>query len=219
MLCLLLTLIGSKQASAFWGEVPFSGSAHFYAAPRFFNDSVLGSANGFDTWGWPEFGASFGVYELPFRIEPVIGFSYVFKTGNEISTAAGTSIDKFFYQFFTTEIGARWTAWEQSFFPVIPFVQAGMTYRFGRFKKRTSAVGVRTSVVGGDFGGNLTGGAIISFFYDQKRRDDMSSEWELKDFGATLFGSYQPSGLFRHGLGGVNETGGTSFGGGLYFDW
>ena len=84
---------------------------------------------------------------------------------------------------------------------------------------KTSAVDQKSTVWGGDFGGMFTAGTMLSFFRNAARRGEMHHLWNLKDFGLQMQVSYLPAGLLKHGLAGVESTGGWSFGGGMALDW
>ncbi|MDB5038330.1 MAG: tRNA pseudouridine synthase [Bacteriovoracaceae bacterium] len=50
----------------------FTGSAAFSVSQRFFDDERLGHVNGFSPWGALQLDVSFGLYEFPFGIEPIV---------------------------------------------------------------------------------------------------------------------------------------------------
>lgn len=225
-----LSAMEGAQAEEVW---KFNGSALVSVDQRFFKDHRFGNVNGFSEWGAIHFDVSIGVYEFPFRIEPVVGLGFIKNESSLYALAVDGSIardgngdkikseDSLEYLLFTPSMGLRWKAWEPDTFVLSPFVQALATFRFGRVKKNEAIPdpSVQRISWGGDFGADLLGGLLISFFYDRDRESEMSELWGMKDFGMTIHGRYLPAGLMKQGFGLVDNTGGYSFGLGLFMDW
>lgn len=207
------------------------GSVSIVVSQRFYDDQKLGNVNGFSNWGALSFDATFGLYEFPYRIEPFLGVGYIQNTAVLCSQEADgschrdangdieDSLDRLKYQLISFELGVRHRAWDPSFFLVVPYVQGGITYRFGRVRKVTKAEGQQKLNLGGDFGAEVGGGLLVSFFYDDAKKSDMNATWGLKDFALMTSIRYLPAGWFRHGLGLLDNTGGWDFGMGLSLDW
>lgn len=222
-----LVLLGSSA----WAAESTKGSVNILVSQRFFDDDKLGNVNGFSNWGALNFDATFGLYEFPYRIEPYLGVGFIQDTsvlcsqnvdGTCVRDSNGNierSEDRLKYQLFTFSAGVRHRAWDPSFFLVIPYVQAGMTYRYGRVRKETLGVGQQKLNLGGDFGAEIGGGLIFSFFYDRSIENEMEATWDLRDFGLITSVRYLPAGWWKHGLGLLSSTGGWDFGLGLAFDW
>ncbi|PIR21826.1 MAG: hypothetical protein COV44_11025 [Deltaproteobacteria bacterium CG11_big_fil_rev_8_21_14_0_20_45_16] len=209
----------------------FSGSVQLRADQRFYEDSRFGFVNGFSEWWAPQFGFDIGLIDLGWNIEPIVGFEFA---KNETTACAVesdgitclrqngvvvASEDKFEYQIYGFSSGLRWKAWETEFFPISPFIDTKMQFHYTRIRKLTSNVTEKKLVTGIDWGMELGGGCFFSFFTNQVRRNQMKSEWDLKDFGATASAYFLPGGWFKRGLGAVSGTGGWSFGLGLLGDW
>lgn len=209
----------------------FDGSLAVSVDQRFFDDERFGNVNGFSQWWAPHFEVQFGVVELPYRIEPILSFGYIQNTATACAVASDgetclsspggvvTSEDRFKYQIFSFGGGLRWKAWERDFFWASPFIHAGLVMRYARVRKKTANVDERKLVTGADLGANFTAGVLISFLTDQKKKNQLDSEWNIKDFGLSLHGRYLPAGWWKKGLGTVDNTGGASFGVGLVIDW
>lgn len=207
----------------------FSGSVQLSVDHRFFNDDRFGNQNDFSEGFIPELQLLFGVYEWEsLHLELMLGVGYL---QNSASTCAvlndGTtciddtnfSEDRLKYRIFTILLGPQWRAWKPEFFRAIPYIQPLLTYRYGRISRQTLAVDAQRLNKGGDFGAQIEVGGYYSFFGDARRKNEMSSEWGMKDFGMNLHVRYLPAGLFKHGLGLVSNTGGWSFGSSLALDW
>ncbi len=208
----------------------FSGSASLKVGQRFFDDQKLSHVNGFSEWGAFELNLLLGLHEFPYRIEPLLGFSFIKNSSSlyGLNSSGGLAMengspvlsqDRLEYQFYTLSSGARIKAWDSHTFLLIPYSDILGTYRYGRIRKKTYAIGQQKLNVGGDFGAEVTAGVMLSFLTTQKKRYEMESELEMDDFGMSLSASYQPAGWFRHGLGLIDTTGGWSFAGGLYGEW
>jgi hypothetical protein len=200
-------------------EREFKGSASIAISQHFFTSGNFGAPNRFNAFPAPEVRIEFGVYEFDFGLEPIIGFSYINKTSKKLLAVNNAlSEDKYEFNFFTIYLGARYKFFERNVFFIMPYVDGGLTYRFGRFKK-LAAVKDGSDSSGGDVGGFLGAGAIFSFMKNKTRNFQMKRDWGVKDFGCQLFGRYLPAGLLKHGLGATGTTGGWEFGTGLYIDW
>jgi hypothetical protein len=204
----------------------FSGSANFSVAPRFFEDERLGNKKGFRDGFIPEFLIDFGLTELPYRLEPSVGISYIYNQApNCLVNSSGDcvgkpqSIDKIRYHLLGVSAGLRWRAWDPEFFILTPFVLLAATYRFIHIRRTSFDTKSKKKILGGDFGGEVQLGILCSFFSNPKIRNEMQEAWELKDFGMSLQARYLPAGLFKHGMADILQTGGFGFGGGLYLEW
>jgi len=201
----------------------WNGSFLLSVRQRYFEDSKFGKQNRIEELGTLDIGISGGLFEILPGLEPIFGVSYLWRNGKSLPAVTDVngalSQDKFYFQFVTSSLGLRYKFWSPNLFFIIPFAEAEATYRFGRFKKRTAAVGQKRSVTGGDFGGSLGGGLIFSFMVDAETRVNMHEQWDLKDFGILVGIRYLPAGIVKHGLAGIKTTGGWDFGGGLYTDW
>lgn len=207
------------------------GSVSVIVSQRFFDDSKLGKVNGFGEWGAIEINGNVGLYEFPYHIEPYLGVGFIADTaqlyalnddGSYALDSNGQpqrSEDRLRYQLFNFSLGLRQKFWSPDFFILIPYVQAGGIYRFGRLRKLTAAVDQQKLNLGGDFGAEIGGGFLLSFFYDQETRNDMETTWGLKDFALMTSVRWLPGGWWRHGLGLLDNTGGWDFGLGLFLDW
>lgn len=209
----------------------FNGSVSVTTHQRFFDDAKLGNVNHFSEWGAIGFDVNVGLLELPYRLEPILGLGFIknsaalFNLNDDGSFALDDkghkveSRDKIEYQFFTASVGLREKFWDPKFFFMIPYVQSAMTYRYGRVRKRSFAEGQQKLNVGGDFGAEIGGGLLISFFYDSATRIEMGGTWDMKDFCLQAQVRYLPAGFGSHGLGLLSSTGGWDFGAGLFMDW
>ena len=216
----------------------FNGSLSLHASQRFFDDDRLGHVNGFSEWGAIQFGIDLGLHEfilnwgkISSTLEPVIGFEFIRNSttlyaldanGDYVLDANGdrmVSQDRLQYQFYTFSTGFRYKAWAPDFFWAIPYAEAYATARLGRVRKKTLAIDQQKMNTGVDFGGHFGGGAIFSFMFDRARKQEMSDNWELKDYGLMTFVHFLPAGLFKQGLGLVDNTGGWDLGLGLFVDW
>jgi len=209
--------------SAETGE--FSGSAHFSLGQRFFKDERLGNKNDFKDGFIPEISVEFGVYELPFRLEPIVGLSYILNSAHDCGVDASgncvgpRSTDKLRYHLLGFSTGMRWTAWRPEFFQIIPFVTASMVYHFIHIRRITASTSAKKKINGGDFGGDFQAGFLTSFIFSEETKKNIERDWSAKDFGMSFFGRYQPAGLFKHGMAEILQTGGYGFGAGFYVDW
>jgi tRNA pseudouridine38-40 synthase len=210
----------------------FNGSASFTVNQRFFDDERLGEVNEFSQWGAIEFKAKFGLVELPFHLEPIIGFSFIKNSaplyklddnGNYILDSDGRKIksplESLEYQFYTVVAGIRWKAWDPDFFWLIPYAEVGHDFRYGRVRKHTYAVDQQKLNTGFDLGLEFGGGLLISFFLDKKTQQAIEWDWRAKDYALMTSIHYSPDGYYRNGLGRVDSTGGWDFGAGLFLDW
>jgi len=212
-------------ADLFAKDGEFNGSAHLSLGERFFKDERLGNKNSFKDGFIPEFSIDFGVYEFPFRLEPMVGISYVMNTAHDCGVDASgncigaRSTDKLKYHLLGLSTGMRWTAWREEFFKVIPFVAAAISYHYIHIRRITASTSAKKTINGGDFGGDIQVGLLMTFIYSDTTRKEIFRDWGAKDFGLSLFGRYQPFGLFKHGMAEILSTGGYGFGAGLYVDW
>ena len=207
----------------------FSGSVDVSIRQRFFEEGRLGRVNGFSEWGALEFGVNFGVYEFDMGLEPFVGFSFIQNSAVLYAEDASGNLilqdgdpvptnDRLKYQVYTSRMGTRYKPWKFDFFPVIPFGEAALAYRFCRVNKATFAVGQKKSSNGGDLGFDIGGGVLFSFFTNKVRRAEMYAEWGLSDFGLLISSRYMFSG-YTHGLGSLKGLGGYDFGGSIFIDW
>ncbi|MBN8555778.1 MAG: hypothetical protein J0L93_10065 [Deltaproteobacteria bacterium] len=199
----------------------FKGSLALTFSQRFFDDERLSYVNGFSKWGNFSFDAIFGLYEFDFGLEPLLGFGFIKNTAYLYALDNGVmtqSEDKFSYNIYTTSLGARYKPWGPEKFFLMPYVQSLFDYRFVNVRKYTYNATQQKTNNGGDLGFQFGGGLICSFMYGD-RRHDLNSTWDLKDFGLITSTRYFLSGLARHGLGEIKDTGGWDFGLGLFLDW
>lgn len=207
----------------------FDGSVQISLDQRFFDDPRFGSENDFSGGFVPEIQILFGLKEWsPARLEAILGFSYLQNTSPSCAVLSDGrtcipnttgSEDRIEARLFTILSGLKWMAYSPDRFPLVPYIQALATYRYGRLNRQTLAVDAQKKNSGGDFGAQLESGLYLSFFFDPERRSEMQSQWALKDFGMNLHGRYLPAGWSKHGLGLVSGTGGWSFGTSLILDW
>ncbi len=206
-------------------EILASGSMNFSVGQRFFKDERLGNKNGFRDGFVPEFAVDFGVYQLPYGFQPVVGASYIYNNARDCAVNAdgdcisSNTTDRFKYHLFGGSVGMRWRAWEPDFFLVSPYLLGAFTYNFILIRRNSLGAEVKKRVKGGEFGGELQAGILTSFMYSKDRKVEMEREWEIRDFGLSLFGRYVPRGLFQHGMADIIETGGWGFAAGLYLEW
>jgi len=196
---------------------------------RFWNDERLSRVNGFSEWGALGVDAAVGFAELPWQIKPYASFGFIRDTANlpllnpdgsnVVDENGNTSTDRLQYTFLSAGLGFKQRFWRPEFFWLIPFYRVGAIYRFGWVKKLTEAVDQQTKSSGGDLGLELGGGFILSFFYDRAIKSDMTTTWNLTDFGLIFQARYLPGDWFRHGLGEIAGTSGWDFGLGLALDW
>lgn len=207
----------------------FNGSFAVQVNQRNFKDERFGPMNGFKKLK-PEFEIVMGLHEFYPRIEPIFSVGYVRSRATACAVEedgfdclpADQQVgnqDRFETKLLKFGLGAQWKAWEPDYFPLIPRVSLQANYRHVWLKKETANEGEQNKLNGGDVGLEIGGGFLWSFMYDQKRRSEMESEWGLKDFGLALQAKYLMGGLLKTGLGGIDGTGGWSFGAGLVLDW
>ena len=203
----------------------FEGSMNVSIGQRFFKDERLGNKNGFRDGFIPEVAVDFGVYQFPYRIEPTVGLSYIYNKATDCAVDANgkcisrNTTDRLKYHLMGVTTGVRWKAWDPDFFLVTPYVLGAMSYHFIYIKRDTANTSTQNKIKGGEFGGEVQLGGLVSFMFDQKTRIEMNTEWGVKDLGLSFLGRYLPRGLFQHGMADIIETGGYGFAAGLYLDW
>lgn len=207
----------------------FGSSLQISVDQRFFKDSRFGNKNDFSEGFVPEIQVLFGLHRWDaIRLELVGGLGYLQNTtktcavevdGRTCLPESDQSEDRLQYRMFSFHFGPKWMAWSSESFPVVPYLQPLLTYRYARINRKTLALNVQKLNTGGDFGVQLEGGVFFSFFSDGRRKVEMASQWGLRDFGVNLHGRYLHSGWMKHGLGLVSDTGGWSVGASMVFDW
>ncbi len=205
------------------------GSFSFVVSQRFFDDEKLSRVNGFSHWGAIQFDATVGLYEFPYRLEPYLGVSYIRNSSilcglddnNDCVYENGrlaASQDRLNYSIYGGHFGLRHKFWNRDFSIFIPWMQVGGVYRYARVRKLTLNQEQKLNT-GGDFGAEVAGGFLVSFFYDEAIASDMDSTWDMQDFALMTHFRYSPAGWGRHGLGLLESTGGWDLGLGLFMDW
>lgn len=211
----------------------FTGSFQFSAQQRFFDDARLGHVNGFSEWGAIEFRLMFGLVDLPFHLEPIVGVSMIKNSaplykiddsGSYILDANGnpikSEIDQLQYQLYSGLAGLRWKGWDPSLFFLIPYAEVLHEFRYGRVRKQTYAVDQQNLNTGFDLGFQLGGGVLFSFLFDDRIRSDIETEWlGARDFALISSIHWLPPAYYRNGLGLVDSLGGWDFGLGIFMDW
>jgi len=207
------------------------GAFSFDVDQRFFNDGRFGYVNGFSEWWAPSFGVKIGIFKLPYRFEPLIGFHFIKNettacvVGDDgvnclIQNASPVaSEDRFNYQIYTGSLGLRWKFWSSNFFLLVPYAESALTYSYVRIRKITSNTSSKKLVTGADLGAEFLAGTFISFFYDKALKNEMTSLWGITDFGMNFHIRYLPGGWVKQGMGSIRNSGGWSFGTGLTVDW
>lgn len=208
----------------------FEGSVGLSVEQRFFKDERFKYVNGFSEYFSPGFALDFGMNEVWYGIEPFVGVSYIKNSSIACVVAEGSddcvlvegrrieSEDRFRYQILGFSAGAQKYFWKRRSF-VSPFLLLAASARYAWIKKETFAINESTKLSGMEFGGRLRGGLFFSFLrFNEESRYSLEN-WGVRDFGASLHGSYLPSGLFQNGLGMVSSLSGYSFGFSLVVDW
>ncbi len=209
-----------------------AGSASVLVSQRFFSDSRLADQNGFSKWGRFQFEGQFSFFDLPYLIEPLVGFGFVQGSadayvvdvqGNRVASADGqyivSTVDELRYRLLMASTGLRMKAWPSRFFPMVPYFQVMQSFRWGQLEKKTYALSQVDSITGFDIGSDLGGGVLVSFLERGPVRGDLETDWGIHDFGLLLFARYFFGGQWRQGLGEIESLGGWDFGAGLHLVW
>lgn len=198
------------------------GSLGLYALPRFFLKDNFGKSDKFSKPGLPEFNFHIGLYRFHYETEPFIRLSFLYNVSDR-RTISASSNSKSTYQLYGFSLGVRQYFWHMDFFPLIPFVETSAIYNVMIFQAKTTTSGTSTKANyrGGELGIDVGGGIDLSLAaLNPSLRNELDSDWNLRDYGLHFQGNYYPSGIFRSGsFGHLGSIKSWKLGGGLYFGW
>lgn len=195
------------QVNGAGSSVTISGSQ------RFFSNGLLKNVNGKSPWGAVQTRVSLGFYNWK-GLEPLLSIGFM-----KNSTRSGTQT--FSYSLYETSVGVRYIPWNYEKFFLAPFVEGAFDFNFARGERTISGSPREKRLVGLDMGTRFAAGAYCSFFFDQTRKHDMKSEWEVSDFGMLAGLSYSHSGFLKNGrfFDLVDDINYWDFGLGLSIQW
>lgn len=188
-------------------------SFQIFVGPRIFQERDLETSTRFSRVSKPEVGVKISPYIFDFRLEPLIGTSYVTNSSKEVSQTKNT------YHLFSFFAGTRYRFYGADFFPLVPYVETNLVYRYVRFKTRVASES--SSVDGGEISAQIGGGARLSLTSRNRRlQNEIRGAWGLEDYGLDAFTIFEGPDLIRHGdIDNLGKLSGLLVGFSLYFDW
>lgn len=207
-------------------ERSLKNSFHLLASPRIFSKSDFGTGDKFSSPGIPEISMQAGFLRQKFHLEPMVGLSILRRDSNTTSLSATSTSESSLF-LVTAMIGARQNGWSPYWFPIVPYLEAYLTYGVVFFRSEIkdsssgSVVKTKTDYNGGEIGAQLGGGFQTSLAaMNRSLESELNNVWNLSDYGLEFHAHYYPGKIQRSGnFKSLDTLKSMSLGGGLYVAW